>query len=246
MQNYYSKDHVVNYSEVDSRYRIRFDQVLSTFQMLTFFHSAEMQVDGPTLAERSRAFWVLARMKFEIRRLPTMGDALTMTTWPTVVTPFRFLRDYRIATQDGEDAIVGTSEWCTLDMDSRTLRKSSTIAYPYDMVHLEERSGCTPFTKLRVKVDESDYYYTHTARFGDMDSNGHTNNVVYMRMVLDAFTPEEFYALPISAVEIEYTTQSYLGDEIAIYKKAVDDGVYIEGQKDGKKIFHCLIGVESK
>jgi acyl-ACP thioesterase len=241
MQNYFTKAHVVNYSEVDSHYRMRFDQLLSTFQTLTFFHSTEMQVDGPTLAERSRAFWVLARMKFEIRRLPEMGQTVEMTTWPTTVTPFRFLRDYRIASPDGEDAIVGTSEWCTLDMDSRTLRKSSTIAYPYEMAHLDERSGCAPFTKLRVKVEEGDYHHTHTARFGDMDSNGHTNNVVYMRMVLDAFTPEEFYALPVSAVEIEYATQSYLGDEIAIYKKSVDEGVYVEGQKDGKKIFHCLI-----
>lgn len=244
MQNYYSKEHTVHYSEVDSHYRLRFDHVLSTFQRLTFFHSAIMQVDGPTLAEKSNAFWVLARMKFEIRHLPKMGETVQMTTWPTTTTPFRFLRDYRIATPEGEDAIVGTSEWCTLDMDSRTLRKSATIAYPYDMAHMEERSGCAPFTKLRVKVDEGDYHHTHTARFGDMDSNGHTNNVVYMRMVLDAFLPEEFYALTISAVEIEYATQSYLGDEIAIYKKMVDEGIYIEGQKDGKKIFHCLLCVK--
>ena len=243
MQNFYSKTHVINYSEVDSHYGLRFDQVLSTFQTLTFFHSGLMQVDGPTLAERSGAFWVLTRMKFEIRRLPRMGETTEMTTWPTTVTPFRFLRDYTIAI-DGAAAIVGTSEWCTLDLETRTLRKSSTIAYPYEMAHREERSGCSPFTKLRVKLAEEDYSHTHTARFGDMDSNGHTNNVVYMRMVLDAFSPEEFYALSIRAVEVEYATQSYLGDEIRIYKKRIDEGIYVEGQKDGKKVFHCLLCVE--
>ena len=243
MQNYFEKQHTVNYTEADGRFGLRLDHILSTFQTLTFFHSAEMEVDAPTLAQRCGAFWVLTRMKYEIRRLPTMGETLTMTTWPTTVSPFRFLRDYSFRDATGACVIAGTSEWCTLDIETRTLRKSSTIAYPYDMPHREERSGCAPFSKVRVALSDGDYHHTHTVRLGDLDSNGHTNNVMYMRMVLDAFTPEEFYSLSIRAVEIEYTTQSYFGDGIAIYKKRVDEGIYLEGRRDGKKIFHALLGL---
>ena len=241
MQNYFEKRHTVHYSEVDGHFRMRLDHILSTFQTLTFFHSADMEVDAPTLAEHSGAFWVLSRMKYEICRLPEMGEALTMTTWPTAVTPFRFLRDYTLTDASGECVIAGTSEWCTLDIQTRQLRKSSTIAYPYDMVHLERRCGCSPFEKVRVAVTESDYHHTHTVRFGDLDSNGHTNNVMYMRMALDTFAPEEFFMLDIGAVEIEYTAQSYFGDEVMVYKTCVENGLYIEGRVEGKKIFHCLL-----
>ena len=229
MQNYFEKQHTVHYSEVDGQFRLRLDHVLSTFQTLTFFHSALMEVDAPTLAERCGAFWVLTRMKYEIRRLPMMGERIVMTTWPTTVTPFRFLRDYTLRDEEGNDLIVGTSEWCTLDINTRLLRKSSTIAYPYDMVHLESRSGCAPFEKIRLRPEESDYHHTHTVRLSDLDSNGHTNNVMYMRMAQDAFTPEEFFALPITSVEIEYTTQSYFTDDVRIYKTTTESGVYIEG-----------------
>lgn len=243
MQNYFAHKHTVHYSEVDGKFRLRLDSVLSTFQMLTFFHSTQMQVDAPTLAERCEAFWVLSRMKYEIRRLPTMGDDLLLTTWPTTVTPFRFLRDYTIEGASGESLIVGTSEWCTLDIHSRLLRKSSTIAYPFDMPHWERRSGCAPFLKVRVAVGEENYHHAHTVRFGDLDSNGHTNNVMYMRMALDTFAPEEFFDLPIVGVEMEYTTQSYFGDEVRIYRAVCEHGLYIEGRVENKKVFHCLLSL---
>ena len=97
---------------------------------------------------------------------------------------------------------MGSSEWCTLDYDTRMPRKSSSVCYPSDMVHREDESGAGAFVRVKEKVSEDDYVYTYRSMFVDIDSNKHTNNVAYVRMALDTFSPEEFSSLSHSIKEV--------------------------------------------
>ena len=146
MNNYLSYKHTVHYSEIDSVYKLRFDSIISTFQKITLFHSGEMKVDAKTLKEESNAFWVLCKTKFKINKMPIITNVVDVETWPTTVTPLRFYREYQISL-DGEPCILGSSEWVTLDVDTRTLRKTETIKYPYDMQHRLPTPGATEFSR---------------------------------------------------------------------------------------------------
>ena len=120
------------------------------------------------------------------------------------------------------------------------LRRLDTVSYPADMPHIEERASVSPFLRLREEVCEEDYSYTYKAGYSDIDVNGHVNNVVYSKMALNTFTPEEFNSLNYNAFEIHFISQCYLDNEIKIYKKQVDNGVYIEGKINDKSAFKCL------
>ena len=240
MKNTHVCNHIVNYSEIDPTYRMRLDSIISAFQTVTLYHSTEMGVDADSLAKHSNGFWVLCKSRFKINRLPVIGDEITMETWPTTVTPLRFMRDYVFSFQGAAD-ICGQSEWCVMDMDTRTVRKTSTVCYPHEMEHRTDRSGAGDFARRRESVEEGDLHHVHTSRFVDVDPNGHTNNVAYVRMVLDCFTPEEFAALPLDSFEIYYLSQSYFGDELRLYRKKTDYGYYIEGKCGEKPAFVASI-----
>ena len=239
MKNFLQTTQIVNYSEVDVAYRLRYDSILSIFQKITLMHSTELKVDAPSLLKNSNAFWVLCKSKFKINRLPIMNDQLTLKTWPTVVTPLRFYREYVISCNENED-IVGTSEWCTFDYTTRTVRRSNTIAYPYDMEHITKSSGAGDYSKKREAVGDCDFSHSHVSKFVDVDPNNHTNNVAYVRMALDTFSPDEFINIDFTEFEIYFNNQSYYGDKINIYRKKTDYGYYVEGKILDKTIFTAI------
>lgn len=240
VNNSYKTSYKVKYSEVDSNYDIRPDYIISHFQDITGVHSEQMGVDGKTLMKNSNAFWVLTRIKLKIEQLPSFDETIEIETWPTTVSGFRFNRDYLIFS-NGKRTVMGTSEWGILDSADLKPRKSNTVCYPLDMPHREDRSGAGDYFRIREEVCEDDYHHSYRSSFIDIDTNKHTNNLSYLRMTLNCFTPEEYAALNIHELQINFLAQTYYGDEISVYKKATDEGIYIEGRHDGKSVFNSFI-----
>ena len=245
MKNTFSLTKRLEYSQVDWNYNYRIDCIFNDFQTITTFHSQEMGVDGPSMLKNSNAFWVLSKLKLQINELPLMGDEITANTFPTTVSSIKFMRDYLI-TKSGKSLILGTSEWCTLDATTGRLRKSSSVCYPFDMEHVEYGSGCTEFSKQKTTVEQKDYIYAHTVGYTDIDTNKHANNVSYVRMVLNAFSPEELCSSDVSEFEIYYLAQVYYGQQVQVYKVKTDYGYYIEGQNAEKPVFACVIKLKVK
>ncbi len=225
-------------SQCNDKNALRTDAILNFFQDLATAHAVEMNTDFNSLKSSSNAFWVISKIKF--KRVGTIihNDGVTVSTWPIKPQSVRFMRDYHIKGENGE--IHGTSEWCILDFTTKSLRRLDSVCYPTDMAHIEQRASVSPFMRLREEIAEENYSYTYEAHYSDIDVNGHVNNVVYSKMALNAFTPDEFDKYNYNAFEIHFLSQCFLGDEIKIYKKQLETGVYIEGKVEDKAVFKCL------
>ena len=243
MQNYYKTDYTVNYSDVDNNYNMRLDYIISSFQDITGVHSEQIGIDGPTLLKKSNAFWILTKFKLNINKLPKNTEKIELETWPTTVGGVRFNRDYAIY-KDGEKIISGASEWCILDYDTKAIRRSSTVCYPIDMPHRADRSGAENYIKAKENVCEEDYILTYRSSFTDIDTNQHTNNIAYVRMALNTFSPDEFASFYINQFQISFISQTYFGSEIKLYRKKTDYGYFIEGKCDEKTVFNAIITVK--
>ncbi len=243
MQNFYSCDYTVKSTEIDSNYKMRIDYIVSLFQAITGVHSLEMGIDGKTLLKNSNAIWVLTKFKLKFNRFPLIDEKLTAETWPTAVKGVRFNRDFLLSNQN-EPLVMGTSEWCTLDYNTKEIRRINSICYPADMPHRTEPSGAGDFVKVKEGVSENDYSHTYKCAFTDIDTNHHTNNIAYLRMALNTFSPDEFDLLNIDEVQISFLFQSFYGDEIKIYKIKTDYGFYIEGKLNDKPVFNCVFKVK--
>jgi len=136
---------------------------------------------------------------------------------------------------------MGASEWCTLDYTTKALRRVDSVAYPQDMPYREDRSGAGSFLRMPEQICEEDYAYLYQPSFVDIDTNKHTNNVAYLKMVLNCFSPIEFEAMKIDEFQISFHTQTFYKDQIKIYKKKLNNGFYIEGRLNDSKAFDCII-----
>lgn len=240
MNNSYKIDYNVKYSEVDSNYLMRLDHIVTHFQDITGLHSNEMEIDGKTLLEKSNAFWVLTKLKMRIHRFPEFEETVQIETWPTTVKGVRFGRDYNIS-KDGVPLISCISEWCTIDCDTKKPRRVDTIHYPHSMPHRQDRSDAGEILRLRENVSKENVNHIHCCSFVDIDTNKHTNNIAYLRMILNCFSPSEFGEINICELQVSFLSQTFYGDEITAYKKLTDYGFYIEGQKSDKAVFNCII-----
>ena len=244
MNNTYKLNHTVSYSEVDSFYKLRLDYIFSHFQNIADLHSKEMGTDGEALLQKSNVFWVLTKMKLKILELPKSGDDLIVETWPLKAKGVRFDRDFKLSNK-AKVFVMGSSEWCTLDYTTQKLRRVDSVAYPHDMPFREDRSGAGNMLRTKETVKDSDLHHTYRSSFVDIDTNKHTNNVAYLRMILNCFTPDEFESLTIDEFQINFLSQTFYGDEIKIYKKKTDYGFYIEGHCNETTVFNCVILVEN-
>ena len=236
----YNKIEEITSSKVDVKHNIRYDTILNIFQDLATAHATQMGMSFTALKENSNAFWVLTKSKFKTLNTPHFSEEVTIETWPLPVTPVRFNREYKISL-DGEDCGLGTREWVTLDATTKTLRKSSTIKYPFDLEHRTDLSGAGEYSRKREQLSKDNFYYTHTVRYVDIDPNGHTNNVSYVKMALNSFSVEEFTNANFTEFEIQFIAQSYYGDDVDVYKVKTDYGYYVEGKTDGKTTFICIL-----
>ena len=239
MQNFYKTNYTVKTTDVDSNWKMRIDHIVELFQAITGVHSIMLGVDGPTLLEKSNAFWILTKFKIKINTFPVMEDIFEIETWPTPSKGVRFGREFLIS-KENKNLVMGTSEWCTLDYTTKELRRANSVCFPADLEYRNESSGAGDFVRLRETVCENDYNHTHKSLFIDIDTNKHTNNVAYLRMALNCFTPDEFEAQNIEDMQISFLAQTFYGDEIKIYKKQVENGFYIEGKIDDKTVFNCI------
>lgn len=240
MNNDYKIEHKIKLSEVDENYHMRLDHVMTHFQNITGLHSFEMEIDGKTMQEKSNAFWVISKMKVKIHSMPQFEETVTIETWPTFAKGVRFGRDYTICNEN-QLLVSCSSEWCTLDCDTKRPRRVESVHYPHDMLHRQDRSNAGDFLQAKESVCDADYNHTHKVVLTDIDVNQHTNNIAYIRMALDCFSLEEFGDLHIDEMQISYITQSYYGDQVTLYKKQTDYGYYIEGLCDDKTIFRYVM-----
>ena len=240
MNNTYKLNHTVSYSEVDSFYKLRLDYIFSHFQNIADLHSKEMGTDGEALLQKSNVFWVLTKMKLKVAELPKSGETITVETWPLKAKGVRFDRDFKLSNKN-KIFVIGSSEWCTLDYTTHKLRRVDSVAYPHDMQFGEDRSGAGELLRIKESVCDKDLNHTYRSSFVDIDTNKHTNNVAYLRMVLNCFSPDEFEAMKIDEFQINFLSQTFYGDEIKVYKKKTDYGIFIEGKHNGIAVFNCFV-----
>lgn len=236
MKNFYSLTTKIFTSEVDSNKNVRLDKLVEKFQDITILHSYEMGVDRDRMVSNSNAFWVLTKFKFVCSTLPRENDLVSIKTWPKKAGIVKLNREFTI-TRDNIDIVQATSEWVLLDMQTGKIRPTKTLSYPFDMEHIEEGSGAGNFNKFSYDFLDNDYVYTYNVVTTDIDANRHTNNITYLRCIINSFDYEDFLSIKFNEFEIHYLNQSFFKDNIQIYKKQIDKEIYIKGQCNGNDIF---------
>lgn len=245
MKNLYTERMTIDDTIIDFEMKVPVMEIMRLLEIASFNHADKIGLDHDTMQEKSNAFWIVSKIKLQIRGDILSQDKISINTWTHTPSLIRCDRDCEIK-RKSKVLIRSTSEWCCLDFDTRRVRKMSTITYP-DLEMVRTDGVELSYSNMRCEVNDSDLVYSREIRATDIDVNNHTNNLKYNYIAMDSFSMEELRAIKITEYEIYFVNESHFGDRIDVYKKRADkDHYYIEGRIADRTVFRVIIKYKKK
>lgn len=177
--------------------------------------------------------WILSRVHVEFADTPKWREDITLTTWHKGLNRLFYLRDFILTDEEGRERVKATTSWLVLNLETRRLVR--------DPMLMEEGTVCSdnvleiPADKVQMPKDAvQELVLEHTVAYSDIDTNGHTNNAMYMQWTMDAVGYEITSVRPVKEFTINFNHETKAGDKVSIYRSIVEreDGlhVFIEGR----------------
>lgn len=207
----------------------------------------QMQINGMRMRREYGAVVVFAKNHVRFLQPLLWQDKIKVLCFVSAKSVARLTVDVCVK-KAGAIALYARTEVCAVDEQTGRIRRMETVGVgkqvkvvraPYDLVWQSfEGDG-----KL---VD------TVTVRTGNIDYAGHTNNVEYIHLLLNTFTLDEWRHMAPHELQVAYLSQSFLGDNLAIYAcdREVDSGIGVTNtkheriftvQKDTQPVLRCAV-----
>ncbi len=200
--------------DVDPHQTARLPALCRFMQEAAYLHAEHLGLGHPFLAERGLA-WVLARQRIDVSRLPKWGDLVHIRTWPSGRDKLFFHRDFEISNGSGRRLLVASNAWSLIDIEKRE-RVHPDI---YLRVDIPEGQKVFEARPARLKGFNCKGGLTMPVTYGDLDLNGHVNNVRYIEWMLNAL-PLGFHEMhTIRQLEVNYLAEAVYGQSVSIYSE---------------------------
>ena len=173
-------------------------------------------------AEGANISWVLTRLRVRMARYPRWEEKVTVLTFPRGGRRITANRDFQLFV-GGEQVGVATSEWMIIDLASRKIVAVPEVVYAMANDVRPPVFEGEPFSKLRWSCRETSADASFRARRGDIDLNGHVNNVHYVEWLVESL-PED--TSPVRDFEIVFKSETFAGDEVRSAAVEVEPGVW--------------------
>ena len=180
--------------------------------------------------------WVLSRLAIELDEMPYQCEEFSVRTWVENVYRLFTDRNFAIIDKDGKKIGYARSVWAMINLNTRkpadllTLHGGSIVDYVCD-------EPCPIEKPSRIKVTAKEPVSKLTAKYSDIDINGHVNSIRYIEHILDLFPIELYKSKHIRRFEMAYVAESYYGDELSFYVDETNENEYhIEVKKNGDEL----------
>ena len=149
-----------------------------------------------------------------IARFPKWEEKVSILTFPRGGRRIVAYRDFVLTGADGDELGRATSEWMLIDLASRKIVAIPEGVFAAANTVREPVFGEEPFAKLRwdCKAESPDALVLR-ARRGDIDLNGHVNNVHYVEWLMEG-RPDA--AGPCHEIDIVFKSETLAGEEVRV------------------------------
>lgn len=198
----------------------------------------ELKIDGLTAKRIYNAMWVFSKNRIKFIKPLAWGENYTVECFITDFSLVKMNIETAIKNAKGEIAVYARTEVCALDLTAGKIRKTSTVGVN-DTIKKETSLMNIEFTQFdaadpplveKVKVRSTNIDFSH-----------HTNNVEYIRFVLNTYSVEELLSRPVKEIEARYANQSFENDELQVKKLSSGERDIVVIEKDGTAVIKCEI-----
>ena len=222
------KDFNISSFDVDAKKQASLQSICRYLQEVAALHASEMKLGFHDMMEENRA-WVLAQMAIQVERYPKFLEPIKVTTWSNGPDGRFAMRDFVIIDADGRDIARASSTWFVIDIVEKNICRLEEYFKDYKYKNIQYALDRKP---QRIKpITEYDSEVEITARYSDLDINGHMNNVRYVDLILDIFPGDFRQTHDISEIEMNFLKEAKEGNKLSNMLKVAEAE---------KEYLHCL------
>ena len=198
----------------------------------------DLGIDGIVAKEKYNAMWVIVKNNMCFIRRPAWREKFTVYCYISKHSTVKLNVDTIVKDEGGEMLLKSRLELAAIDLETGKIRKAETVGFTEDMENPVETEGLefSRFPKETGELTES-----VIVRSTSLDYCYHTNNIEYVRFVLNTYGIEQFKQHEPKQVEIHYGNQSFEGEKLDINKLYTEDGDLFSITRDGSLITSCRI-----
>ena len=184
--------------------------------------------------------WVLARLRLRIHRAPGYGETVRLMTYPTTIEKYFIYRAFRLLADDGTLLAEADSTWLVFDTKRRTM-----VTLPPFIRSLELPTGLIPSERLPMKpafpalhTAPETSQRERTVEWFDADHNQHTNNVSYVRWLIEAVPADMLKTEQLIELDLCFRAESRWQDLLRLLVAVAPDGslVHRVEHTDGREV----------
>jgi len=242
----YEKEYRVHVYETGPDGRLCIYSLFNYLQDIASDHAIRLGFGRDDLSRDNR-FWVLSRMYAVINEWPSWGDRIIVRTWPNGTDKLFALRNYEVSSADGRIIASSTSSWLILDQTTKKVQRPDSILSHYNRELRQNESPLRYASKLKPADLKGELLLHGNIRVSDLDVNLHTNNVNYLKWVIDSYELGFIMKYAPRSVEINYLAESVFGQEVSIRSSSETTDVNVFSHSvirtyDNKEL--CTIRIE--
>ena len=215
----WSEKCTVRFNAIDASDLMTLNAVFGFFQEAAISHAENLGV-GREAMERANQVWILSRISVQVDRRPKYGETITVRTWPRGGEKLFAIRDYDIRDSEDKAVVSARSCWVIIDMEKRRPLRPQSV-----MESLPQNQGLTAHSDASgleehgslVKIAE------RPALYGDIDYNGHVNNVTYVRWIEDTLERGLLEQAKRMRLDINYLNEILPGEVTGIWSTRIED-----------------------
>jgi len=164
--------------------------------------------------------WVFSRFIIDMQRRPKTGEKFRVRTWVSGIFHQFTSRLFDVSDEAGNVYGHAYSIWALIDLATRQ---------PIDLLNLPNGSfaDCVvPTTDFpisgpaRFAMKSTEPAFSRTAKYSDLDVNGHVNSVRTIEMVLDLFPKQQYEQKRVRRIDMAYAHEAFCGERLDFF---VDD-----------------------
>ena len=197
-----------------------------------------MHIDGVTAMKKYGAMWVFSKNTLRIDRRPDWLEKFEVKSYISKHSPLRLFLDTEATDECGNRLFASRVELCALDLETGRIRKPDTLGFREEMENPEPLKDLDFFRFSKTQPEKLE---SVTVRTMNLDYCSHTNNVEYVRFILNTYPSAHFREYGISAIEMHYLGQSFEGDNLDLEKLTNDGSEQFFITKEGKNVASCSI-----
>ncbi|MCL4181496.1 MAG: hypothetical protein KJ072_27630 [Verrucomicrobia bacterium] len=173
---------------------------------------------------RQGKFWVLSRLRIEVRRAPEWGSEARLQTWPRATKALFAMRDFKVTDDTETTLAAGSSAWLVLDATSKRPQRLNVLLA--GLAGLDGKAVLGRDPEKLADDQEGDEVFCVKVRYADIDVNRHVNSGRYIEWMLDAY-PLEFHRQHLLRVlEINFLSETLEGEVVSVRTWEAGAGAY--------------------